>query len=555
MKHTTPFLFFITIVFLASCSPGRSRLLKSALEKAGANQPELEKVLRRYSQDPEDSLKYRAACFLIENMPYYSFYEGELLEQYGNYYKSLHEYKKNRAVSSLRIYDSIETIYGKFNLEYLTRKRDIEVIDSAFLCDNIEWSFKVWEEQPWGKSIDFDRFCEMILPYRIRDEKPTLWKPYFYAKYHDMLREKVKADTLGSFTDPAYAAKALMDSLNKLEVYLTSKTPPGYPHVGPKYAEYLSGTCREFTDFAVYASRALGIPCHIDYMPLRSNHYVGHLWISYYDNEGNLYCQDFPGNLRKVSEDWIRGEPKLKVYRHTFRKNEELEKVVASRNRDVPSLLNDVCFTDVTQQYAHADCYADELRIPVSALYSADIPSGSLYACASSRMGWTPVAWGEQVGDSILFRSVQKGSLYRLGSWQNGDLQMVTDPFVLDCKEQEVSFLSPATETQPVVLYAKFSLHADNEFRKKMVGGVFEASNDRHFRKPDTLHVINDLPYRLMQVAHVKQNKKYRYVRYVSPQGGYLNIAELSFAHMADTGLTKISGEIIGHFAENARDV
>ena len=52
----------------------------------------------------------------------------------------------------------------------LTRKKDIEVVDSAFLVEHIEWAFKVWKEQPWGGNVTFDDFCEYILPYRIGDE-------------------------------------------------------------------------------------------------------------------------------------------------------------------------------------------------------------------------------------------------------------------------------------------------------------------------------------------------------------------------------------------------
>ena len=53
--------------------------LEWALELAGENRDELEKILVHYSA-PEDSLKYRAACSLIENMPYYYYYEGDIVE-------------------------------------------------------------------------------------------------------------------------------------------------------------------------------------------------------------------------------------------------------------------------------------------------------------------------------------------------------------------------------------------------------------------------------------------------------------------------------------------
>src|SRR5690606_2966061 len=54
------------LVLAISCS--RNSRLETALELAGDNRAELEKVLEHYKKDPADSLKYRAACFLTENM-------------------------------------------------------------------------------------------------------------------------------------------------------------------------------------------------------------------------------------------------------------------------------------------------------------------------------------------------------------------------------------------------------------------------------------------------------------------------------------------------------
>lgn len=53
--------------------------LELALRIAKGNRTELEKVLYYYQQDATDSLKYKAACFLIENMPYHSYTHGEQL--------------------------------------------------------------------------------------------------------------------------------------------------------------------------------------------------------------------------------------------------------------------------------------------------------------------------------------------------------------------------------------------------------------------------------------------------------------------------------------------
>ena len=45
--------------------------MEQTLSQAGKNRSELEKVLRHYREHPEDSLKYQAACFLIDNMKWH----------------------------------------------------------------------------------------------------------------------------------------------------------------------------------------------------------------------------------------------------------------------------------------------------------------------------------------------------------------------------------------------------------------------------------------------------------------------------------------------------
>lgn len=120
--------------------------LETVLQVAGENRQELEKVLRYYKKNSSDSLKYKAACFLIENIPFYTYSDGEQLENYKFYYTWL---KKSKGKTPQQVVDSIKKIYGP--MKEPSKKRDIMEIDSAYLCHNIDWAFKVWQEQPWGK--------------------------------------------------------------------------------------------------------------------------------------------------------------------------------------------------------------------------------------------------------------------------------------------------------------------------------------------------------------------------------------------------------------------
>ena len=60
------------LMFQCACHPE----LDSALEQAGSNREEMEKVLAHFKDDP-DTLKYSAAVFLIENMPYHYTQDGK----------------------------------------------------------------------------------------------------------------------------------------------------------------------------------------------------------------------------------------------------------------------------------------------------------------------------------------------------------------------------------------------------------------------------------------------------------------------------------------------
>ena len=77
---------FIISLLLLSCIPAKERELLNALELAGDNRAELEKVLTHYK---DDSLKLEAACFLIRNMPLHNSYTVQSAEIYHQQIDSL----------------------------------------------------------------------------------------------------------------------------------------------------------------------------------------------------------------------------------------------------------------------------------------------------------------------------------------------------------------------------------------------------------------------------------------------------------------------------------
>lgn len=67
---------------LCSCSDNGERRMEKALKMAGTNRAELEKVMEHYRGD---SLKLRAARFLIENMQYHFSVNERFVSKKGNH--------------------------------------------------------------------------------------------------------------------------------------------------------------------------------------------------------------------------------------------------------------------------------------------------------------------------------------------------------------------------------------------------------------------------------------------------------------------------------------
>lgn len=511
--------------------------LDMALEKAGNNRTELEKVLKYYRQNPADSLKYKATCFLIENMPYYSYPVGSQLDNYKLYFNWL---RHNKRQTPQQLSDSIKKKFGPMGK--LEKKNDICEVDSAYLCHNIDWAFKVWKEQPWGKSISFSTFCEYILPYRIGDEPLEYWREMYYSKFDSLLDPLRKSDSPDK-NDPVAVANYLIQKLPHKYHYYTGVFPYSFGHIGARHVQYLTGSCREVTDFGLYLFRALGIPCAIDFMPMRDRENVGHFWLVCWDKNGEEYVTDFPRIFWPIDKHrWYKHDNTAKIYRNTFSINKPLLDKITKIADDIYPFWKIPKFVDVT--YIYDPHSGKELRIPKSKLYSNHSKSKIVYLCLSCKSDWIPVDWTDYKSDGLVFHNIRKGGIMRVAIYEDGQIYFLTDPFYLDKLTNDLHFYSCEKKAQDVVLYAKYNLDNDKQFIERMLGGVFEGSNRRDFLIRDTLFVIQKKPYRLYTSVKSWTNKKYRFVRYVGAENTNCNVAEVAFYGTNDT--IPLNGKIIG---------
>lgn len=513
----------------------RISLLEAALQVAGDNRIELEKVLCLYKKNPADSLKYKAACFLIENMPFYAYSDSEQFDNYKSYYAWL---KKSKGKTPQQVADSVKKVFGP--IRKVEKKKDIHEIDSAYLCHNIDWAFKVWKEQPWGKNISFEIFCEYLLPYRIDDEPLVYWREMYYEKYNLLLDSLRLSDSL-DIEDPIVAANYLISKLPNKRPYYTSVSPYPFGHIGPDYVKYISGTCRELTDYAVYIFRALGIPCAIDYIPVRNYFNAGHFWLTTWNKNGEEYVTDFPKKLIITHKNMWYFDDSPKLYRNTFSVNRALYNQMSKYGEEVFPYWRLPKFKDITYKYCYR--FSKVLNIPKERMYKNYRKGKIAYLCISNRNNWVPVDWTEYNASHLSFRYVRNGAIMRVATYEDGLLQYLTDPFCVE-RNDKIHYYYAGKKMRNILAYAKCDIGRDITFQERMLGGVFEGSNSSDFANADTFYIIQKKPVRLINSVKSWSDNGFRYLRYIGSSRSHCNVAEVGFYEKNDT--VAISGKVIG---------
>ena len=334
-------------------------------------------------------------------------------------------------------------------------------VDSAFLVNHIEWAFKVWREQPWGKHVDFDTFCEYILPYRIGDEPLSLWRKEIYECYSPILDEFRKTDEADN---PKVAAQLLMDTLRKANYRNTALFPVG-PHLGPDVLKWHTGSCREFTDAMIYVLRALGIPCGVDRVMVLGDNNASHFWNFVLDKEGKTYIANLP-----YEEVWSKAEEysisRGKMYRATYSIDKEAVRKLGKYS-DVYPAFRCPFFRDVTALYTGSRNWT--VALPDSLLSGQFREGDMVYLCLANRLQWQPIGYTFFKKREARFEDVGGGAVFTLAAWNGKEYAAVSSPFLLERETGKIRFIVPEAEKQELVLYRKCHLTLSVLFNDRMI--------------------------------------------------------------------------------------
>ncbi|WP_455966668.1 hypothetical protein [Bacteroides fluxus] len=505
----------ILIVSLSACAPKDN--VSKALELAGNNRIELLKILDYYREN-NDSLKLQAALFLIENMPEHYTLKSKAIDTFA---------EKIQRTDSVVSTKTLNNWWKKLKEEHKSElEYDISILKKDFLIHNIDQAVNVWKASPWKAEVDFEAFCQYILPYRFQDEiLSKYWRDSLYQAYHPLI-----ANTKNVKEAFAIIHDTIMHQMGRGGFsfpYLLNVIDMKRQH---------RATCMQRCVFLGSVLRAVGIPVSIDMVSQWANYSKsGHAWVSLVLDDGTYTIAEKDSvarlhNLIDASDfrlDSLVGtdyplqtdfkKRAAKVLRSTYQHNKDMES--GGIEPEIQKLLINPFTVDVSKEYELIDTVVVETSLMAECAYLCIFRTGG---------DWMPICYGRKVKNQYVFPNMGDSIVYLPVVYDRGRLVPIEQPF-MKIAGRKRSFQPSFIEKQRLILTRKYPFVGSfiNNWNS-LIGTKFEGSNDIYFNQKEVLYVVEETPV-FRNDIRIKSSKAYRYYRYVSPKEGKTPIAELEY--------------------------
>jgi len=447
MKGYFYFLCLIALIIFSGCSGNNYQevKIKKVLEIAGKNRAELRKVIDYYKRQ-NNTLKLQAAYYMIGNLDEQYHYEGYGIFKYRENFERMDSLLRSGHGIFNRSWDSLQRIYPPPQLNTVGAVLDASMLKANFLIKNIEDSFKAWQ-YPWARNMNFNDFCKYLLPYKLVNEEPELWKSMVQKEYSWVL-DSMKGDS------SSLKACLMINRQLKRTFYINARVECAWNMNYSDLKKTHTGKCSDATQLTAYVMRAMGIPVTMDYTPFWANKDVGHQWNSLLLNNKNYFfvgSESDPGKNKIVftRSYWIRRK-RAKVFRLS---QEKINGALASHSindYEIPQVFSNPRMEDVTRKYVPTADVNIKLNGSVS-------DAKFVYLCIFNDRVWRPIAWAK-VGyfNRVTFKDMGLEIVYLPAYYQDRTLVPAGMPFILQ-KNGVISKLVPKINMKlKTQLYQKY---------------------------------------------------------------------------------------------------
>lgn len=467
--------------------------VNSALKLSGDNRGELQKVLDYYRKEKPDSMKLKAAEYLISNMVAHYAVAGETMDRLKREIDST--LRDQPCALKLMFYLVAARIVkerGDYTVEY-----DLHKITSDYLIRNIERSFKIWEEIKNHYDLSCEDFFEYVLPYRINDEPLTEWKDTAYYYLYDFY----KGENMG-FSLSSYAS------------YVSAKvnTYYGFGTFKSQLSDSLFKKYRMDCIDNAYSTRitnqVFGIPTAVDFVPHYPTRENRHYWTILRDHRfvnSKYYYSNTPYTAK------------------VYRKTSFINPIPKDKNNFIPHFIRDPYKMDVTEEYENVTNLEYKFK-----MCRPDTKYG--YLCVFNNLAWNEVAWSEMRGGKVMFEKIGRDIMY-MPCYYDGKHQVFADYPLWVRSNGEVEPLVPDKKRlQKLRLNRKFTYNPSGDYNGAAIIGVqLHATNDLSKEPYDSIAVIRHYNYMTYDTLCVNTTKKYKFWMVKKVNYNYPAFASIKF--------------------------
>lgn len=472
---------------------------------------EFNSVLEYYRNDDQ---KYAAARYLLDGLVCHESYEVEGYSDYCRAINSLFSLNHDESRLKTEAWKIVRKYADKVCL-----KPDAEMLSTEYLIRHIDSSFDQWKSIPTLRHLNFQEFCEYVLPYKcVEGQMIDNWKEYSSIEWDDDTLLWRQIGLYANSTRHAYMRihDHLLENTNAKSFSHLDIIPVLVPEVilNAPYAD-----CYEKAILELMYCRANGIPASVDYLPNWMDREGVHYWI-------NIL------NATRVSESFEPLDPN-DAYPGYFRKNDyRMPKVyrfvwkphaVLKQAQDdgylLPPSLAYIFVKDVTSDYCRT--------IDLSLRTTSD--SRYQYLAVFDNYNWVPVDVSMNRKGKLTFSNVGVGGTYCIVTYDNGIVEQSGFPFEVTIDGQLHFFEYDPEAVADVRMSRKFPMSAGvYEARKYLRGGVVLGIEDLDVGLADTLCCFPD-DYCLTGSCYIECHESYRYYALTFGDADACDIAELYF--------------------------
>ncbi len=299
---------------------------------------------------------------------------------------------------------------------------------------------------------------------------------------------------------------------------------------------YKAGSCIDEVRFVTSLNRTFGVPVTYDYVlqwPFRNDR---HWWPVLINSEGRK-IKYFMAQ-KPYENNYYDEYPKGKVFRKSYTANKDAFVFREKSAEDVPPLLRDAFYKDVTAEYGNVH----DVKVPIK--FNRDVSKKIGYVCVFDNTKWVPIWGGEAVSDTCFINKISERAMYLPVFYNRGSIESFYYPFHIE-KNGKVDFKIPNKDSLiNLTLKRKYPfIHWQARLSNNVQGGIFEASNDPSFKNADVLWKVDFYVDGQYYERNIHSNIKYKYFRYVGPKNSFCMINEIM---LYDQNGNELQGKIIG---------